>query len=167
MKKYLVILLGVMLTIGTSQVVFAKKYDKAKTEVDSVKAPANSDIQDTIKTYITAVSEASGTLNINDPHTKKVLNLSLVKVHKKVQKTKNNYYACVDFKDVKTGEKYDLDFDVAENDGTLSVVELRIHKAGGEARYDYDDDNNRVALKDESKKSYLGGLGMPRMRTKK
>ena len=160
MKKYLVFLLGMMFFISTTQAVLAGEYDGT-----SVKAPADDDVRATIQEYINAVSKASGTFNINDPASKKTLNLSFVKIHKKVLKTGDNYYACADFKDINTREKYDLDLDVADNNGVLSVVELRIHKVGGKARYDYDDNNNRIAIKGVN--SDLGGLAMPRMKTKK
>jgi len=189
MKNYLIIVLGVMFAVGTSQMVFAGEHGgkehggkthtqehggeaKGSTQeptgeakADSVKAPSNSDIRDTMEAYVNAVSEASGTFNINDPETGKTLNLSLVKVHKRIGKTGNYYYSCADFKDVNTGETYDLDLDVKDKGGTLSVVEIRIHKVAGDARYTYDDDDNRIALKGVD--TYLGGISMPRIKSNK
>lgn len=161
MKKHLVILLGMIFSIGTSQLVLAS--DEELTA--SINVPSNTEIHSTMENYITAVSKASGTLNVVDPETKKALNLSFVKIHKKVEKTGNNYYSCVDFKDANTGDSVDVDLDVADIDGKLSVVEMRIHKVEGKERYNYDDNNKRIALKDTD--SYLGGIGMPRIRTNK
>jgi len=181
MRKCLMILLGVMLAVGTSQMVLAGEHggsehggeateatqehggeakgstsehgDTAAT-ADSVKAPTNDDIRNTMTAYVTAQSQANGTFNIKDPDTGETLNLSLVNVHERIGKTGDYYYSCADFKDANTGELYDLDLDVVDNDGVLSVVEVRIHKVGGEARYTYDDNDNRIALTDT--KSHLG-----------
>ena len=50
-------------------------------------------------------------------------------------------------KDTKTGDLLDLDFDVeALPDGMLEVVDVRIHKVNGAARYTYDDQDNRIPL---------------------
>jgi len=182
MKKYLMILLGVMLSIGTSQMVLAGEHGgsehggddvstnehggeaKGSTQeyggevkTDSVKAaPTNDEIRGAMKAYVTAQSAANGTFNVKDPDTEETVSLSLVRVHDRVGKTGDYYYACADFTNANTGELYDLDLDVADNGGTLSVVEVRIHKVGGEARYTYDGDDNRIALKDT--KSHLGAI---------
>jgi len=181
MKKYLMILLGVMFAIGTSQMVLAGEHGgkehggkthtqehggeaKGSTQehggeakADSVKAaPTNDDIRNTMTAYVTAQSAANGTFNVKDPDTGETVSLSLVNVHERIGKTGDYYYSCADFTNANTEELYDLDLDVADNGGTLSVVEVRIHKVGGEARYTYDDDDNRIALKDT--KSHLGAI---------
>ena len=188
MKKNLIILLGVMFAISTSQLVLAGEHGGSehggKTHAQehggddvstnehggeakgstsehgdttaAVSAPTNEDIRNAMTAYVTAQSAANGTFNVKDPDTGETVNLTLVNVHQRVGKTGNYYYSCADFTNASTGELYDLDLDVADIDGTLSVVEVRIHKVAGEARYTYDDDDNRIALKDT--KSHLGAI---------
>jgi len=177
MKKYLMILLGVMLAIGTSQMVLAGEHGGSehggKTHAQehggddvstnehggtaaAVSEPTNEDIRNAMTAYVTAQSAANGTFNVKDPDTGETASLTLVNVHERVGKTGDYYYSCADFTNADTGELYDLDLDVADNDGTLSVVEVRIHKVAGEARYTYDDDDNRIALTDT--KSHLGAV---------
>ena len=48
----------------------------------------------------------------------------------------------------------DLDLDVADQAGKLAVVDVRVHKVGGEERYTYDENDNRIPLGDT--KSHLG-----------
>ena len=189
MKKYLMILLGVMFAIGTSQMVFAGEHagsehggenhteehggeaKKALIEhggteakgstaehgsADVVSAPTNEDIRNAMTAYVTEQSAASGTFNVKDPDTGENVSLTLVNVHERVGRTGDYYYSCADFTNANTGDLYDLDLDVADNGGTLSVVEVRIHKVGGEARYTYDDDDNRIALTDTE--SHLGAI---------
>ena len=48
--------------------------------------------------------------------------------------------------DVSTGDLLDLDFDVEDRDGKLVVVDIRIHKDNGKARYTYDDNDNMIPL---------------------
>ena len=65
----------------------------------------------------------------------------------RVGKTGGLYYACTDMRDAATGELLDLDFDVEGDGGQLDVVDARIHKVEGQARYTYDEDDNRVPLR--------------------
>ncbi|MEW6732096.1 MAG: hypothetical protein AB1489_12280 [Acidobacteriota bacterium] len=77
------------------------------------------------------------------------LKLEFVKVHDdkvsiiKAKKTgeTDTYFACTDFKDPKTGTVYDLDFWMKQQaNGKLKVVDTKIHKVGGQARYTYEGD---------------------------
>jgi len=176
MKKYLMILLGVMLAVGTSQMALAGEHGGqehgGKTHAQehggqehggvlvakAVQAPSNEDIRTAMQAYVTAQSEASGTFDIEDPDTGETLHLSLEKVHERVGKTGDYYYSCADFKDVNTEKAYDLDLDVADNAGALSVVDVRVHKVEGEPRYTYDDNDNRIPLV-EGTKSHLASSG--------
>lgn len=123
---------------------------------DIVSVPTNDDIRNAMTAYVTEQSAANGTFNVKDPDTGETVSLTLVNVHERVGKTGDYYYSCADFTNADTGDLYDLDLDVADNNGTLSVVEVRIHKVAGEARYTYDDDDNRIALTDT--KSHLGAI---------
>ncbi|VAX35167.1 hypothetical protein MNBD_UNCLBAC01-1196 [hydrothermal vent metagenome] len=121
--------------------------------------PSNEDIRNTMKAYVVAQTEAhSGNFKVKDVDTGETRNLTLINVHERVGKTGDNYYSCADFKDVDSGEELDLDLDVVNNHGVLSVTDVRIHKVSGEPRYTYDDNDNRVPLK-EGTKSHLGSKG--------
>ena len=136
MKKYLMILLGVMLAVGTSQMALAaehggkehggqenvgKEHGGTADVAEAVEAPSNDDIRNTMTAYITAQSVASGTFDIEDPVIGQTLNLSLLNVHERIGKTGDYYYSCADFKDVNTEALYDLDIDVSDDAGTLTA----------------------------------------------
>jgi len=121
-------------------------------------APNDADIKAAMKSHVMASQKSSGTFDINDPDTGKVRKLTLVRVHERVGKTGDYYYSCADFKDTESDELLDLDIDVEDKNGTLSVVDVRIHKVSGNARYTYDSNDNRIPLK-EGTKSHLGAAG--------
>jgi hypothetical protein len=67
-------------------------------------------------------------------------------VHERVGKTGDYYYSCTDMLDAGSQELLDLDFDVEAEGGALEVVDVRIHKVSGKARYTYDDNDHRISL---------------------
>lgn len=107
--------------------------------------PAAEDIRQAIRTYITEESE-DGAFTIYDEDTDADRRLELVRVHERVGKTGTLYYSCTDMKDLDSGEMLDLDFDVEQADGQLEVVDERIHKVNDQARYTYDEHDNRVPV---------------------
>jgi hypothetical protein len=109
--------------------------------------PSSEDIRAAMKNYVEAeTGYMGGYFEVTDPDIKKVRRLSLIRVHERVGKTGDYYYSCADFKDAGSGEMLDLDLDVEDKDGTLSVVDVRIHKVEGQARYTYDEKDNRIPL---------------------
>ena len=110
--------------------------------------PSNDDIRNAMKGYVEEQAKASGTFDIQDPETGNLRKLSLERVHERVGKTGENYYSCADFKDTGSGELLDLDLDVKNDNGTLMVVDVRIHKLNGNPRYTYDENDNRIPLPD-------------------
>ena len=123
------------------------------------KTPSNSDIRNAMKSYVTKKTKTSGTFDVLDPDTGKMLNLELVRVHERVGKTGDYYYSCADFKEKNTGVMWDLDLDVeALSGGGLQVVDVRVHKEDRDARYTYDENDNRIPLK-KGTKSHLGKKG--------
>lgn len=112
----------------------------------AAKAPSADDIRQAMKDYVTQESEETGTFDVFDPETGDMRELSLVRVHERVGKTGNYYYSCADFKDINSGEMLDLDLDVEDQDGNLSVVDVRIHKVNGKERYTYDANDNRIPI---------------------
>jgi len=78
-----------------------------------------------------------GSFLIFDAVDKKVLQLSLVKVHdeKLAHLGKNVYFACTDMK-AADGTVYDLDFMMtSSSEGGLRASEILVHKKGGVPRY--------------------------------
>ena len=69
-----------------------------------------------------------------------------MRVHERVGKTGTLYYSCTDMRDRDTGQLLDLDFDVKASGSELSVVDTRIHKVNGQARYTYDDQDRRIPV---------------------
>jgi hypothetical protein len=59
-------------------------------------------------------------------------------------------------RDAQTGELLDLDFDVKADGGALTVVDQRIHKVAGNARYTYDEHDNRIPVRSTSSTSTSG-----------
>lgn len=114
----------------------------------AVVEPTPEAIRSSIQGFIDAAVQASGYYSITDPVTGNVRNLELVQVHERVGKTGDYYYSCTDMEDVNSGEMLDLDFDVANDNGTLRVLadKVRIHKVNGEPRYTYDEKDNMIPV---------------------
>jgi len=108
--------------------------------------PQPQDIKNTMTEYIDKKAKDDGAFRLYDPVERKVRELELVRVHKRVGKTGENYYSCADVKDRKSGEMIDIDIDVQHKRGILSVVDVRVHKVSGNARYTYDENDNRIPL---------------------
>ncbi len=108
--------------------------------------PSANDIRGAMKQHIETQTAAKGAFEVYDPETSKTRRLSLERIHERVGKTGSYYYSCADFKDLDSGELLDLDLDVESKGGTLSVVDVRIHKVGGKERYTYDKDDNRIPV---------------------
>lgn len=108
--------------------------------------PSAEQIRQAIRDYIAGIEKEEGAFTIEDEVTGDIRTLTLVQVHERVGKTGEAYYSCTDMKDAASGEVLDLDFDVADEDGALEVVDVRIHKVSGQPRYTYDDQDNRIPL---------------------
>ena len=109
--------------------------------------PSPERIRETIREYVTMKQKRQGQFVIKDDVTGATRRLTLVRVHKRVGKTGNLFYSCTDMRDIESREMLDLDFDVKHDQGKLTVVDERIHKVGGKARYTYDDHDNRIPVK--------------------
>ena len=104
-------------------------------------------VRTTMMNYIESESLKNGVYTVKDELTGKTRHLSLVRIHDRVGKTGELYYACADFKDLDTNEVLDLDIDIRSRDGQFSVEEIHLHKVGGLARYTYDNNDNRIPVK--------------------
>ncbi len=123
----------------------------------AVKAePSAEQIRQTIKSYVQGVAQENGAFPIKDPVTGTTRNLEFVRVHDRVGKTGSLYYSCTDMRDKQTGELLDLDFDVNATGEQLKVVDQRIHKVAGKARYTYDEHDNRVSVISKGNESAQG-----------
>jgi len=123
----------------------------------AVKAePSAEQIRQTIKSYVQGVAQKQGAFTIKDPVTGTTRQLEFVRVHDRVGKTGALYYSCTDMRDTQTGESLDLDFDVKAEGGKLSVVDQRIHKVAGQARYTYDEHDNRIPVTSKGSESTGG-----------
>jgi hypothetical protein len=103
-------------------------------------------IRQAIRDHISQFEQEEGGFQIEDPVEGATRTLKLIQVHERVGKTGNLYYSCTDMKDTASGQTLDLDFDVSNESGQLEVVDTRIHKVDGNARYTYDDKNNRIPV---------------------
>lgn len=113
----------------------------------AVKAePSAEQIRQTIQSHVQGIVQKEGSLTISDPVTGAKRALDFVRVHERVGKTGDFYYACTDMRDRQTGQSLDLDFDVKADGGNLRVVDTRIHKVDGKARYTYDASDNRIPV---------------------
>jgi hypothetical protein len=123
----------------------------------AVKAePSAEQIRQTIQSHVQGIAQKQGTFAIKDPVTGTTRKLEFVRVHDRVGKTGDLYYSCTDMRDTQTGELLDLDFDVKDENGKLSVVDQRIHKVAGQARYTYDEHDNRIPVRSTSNTSTSG-----------
>jgi len=109
--------------------------------------PSATQIRDRIAAYVKDRSAKPGAFNIKDEVTGTTRTLKFVRVHNRVGKTGDLYYSCTDMQDTKTGELLDLDFDVEVRGGRLNVVDTRIHKVAGKARYTYDEHDRRIPVR--------------------
>jgi len=118
--------------------------------------PSAEQIRQTIKSYVQGVAQKKGAFTIKDSVTGTTRQLEFVRVHDRVGKTGALYYSCTDMRDTKTGELLDLDFDVQATGEQLKVVDQRIHKVAGNARYTYDEHDNRIPVRSTSSTSTSG-----------
>ena len=121
----------------------------AQKEHGGASAPSADAIRAAMKNHVRDKSRAAGTFDVVDPETGKTRKLELIRVHERVGKTGNYYYSCADFKDTESGQMLDLDLDVEDKGGKLSVADVRIHKLEGKERYTYDANDNRIPVNAE------------------
>ena len=108
--------------------------------------PSAEQTRQAIEDYVQQIVDEDGAFTIDDDVTGTTRRLEFVRVHERVGKTGDLYYSCTDMRDADTGESLDLDFDVDVSGGELDVVDTRIHKVEGKARYTYDDHDQRIPV---------------------
>jgi YHS domain-containing protein len=73
----------------------------------------------------------NGVFKLKDDKTGQVLNLEFIDTHQPIRQLDDNghYFACTDFRAVGTKDQiYDIDFWVDDKNGTMSIVQTRVHK---------------------------------------
>ena len=158
MRKVLTILVALFVVVGLSPLAFAGEHGGQEhggkehggtTAQQTKKEHSKDDIRDAMKSFVEAQAQKTGgNFEVIDPDTNKTRRLQMVRVHERVGKTGDYYYSCADFKDVDTGEMLDLDLDVEDQNGSLKVVDVRLHKVEGDPRFTYDENDNRIPLSD-------------------
>lgn len=108
--------------------------------------PTPEALRQTIRDYIASQEKLQGAFERVDERTGEPRRLELVRVHERVGKTGDYYYSCTDMKDVKTGDLLDLDFDIEETNGELTVADVRFHKDNSIPRYTYDESDKRIPV---------------------
>jgi len=145
---------------GTAPAPTAAKEHGGTTQEHGGKAvkvePSAEQIRQTIQSYVQGTVQKNGAFPITDPVTGTTRNLEFVRVHERVGKTGSLYYSCTDMRDKQSGELLDLDFDVKVTGEQLKVVDQRIHKVAGQARYTYDEHDNRIPVRSTSSTSTSG-----------
>ncbi len=100
-------------------------------------------IKKAIQDHAAAMSKAhGGTFMIRDDKLNKVWQLKFVKVHDPVRTFQKDgqtvYFACSDFKSTDGKDLLDIDFWMVPKGDTLEVIDTKIHKVNGQARYTYE-----------------------------
>jgi len=108
--------------------------------------PSPEKLRQTIRNHIAYQEKLQGAFVVVDERGGALRQLELARVHERVGKTGDYYYSCTDMGDVANGDLLDLDFDIEDRNGRLSVVAIRIHKDNGKPRYTYDDNDNMIAV---------------------
>jgi hypothetical protein len=106
----------------------------------------NEQILKAMTDYVSA-NKRYGVLRVSDEQTGRIRKLEFIDVQNNVHKIAQGYYACANFKDRDSGESVDLDFDVVVKEGTAQVSQVLIHHVNGVERFTYDEQGNRVAVR--------------------
>ena len=98
----------------------------------SIKGEQRQSIQKAMQMHVND-NTVNGNYYIYDAVTNDVKSLKYKKLQSGIVKKENFYVSCADFTD-DTGKLYDMDFLVAEHDGSYKVVDSILHKVDGEER---------------------------------
>jgi hypothetical protein len=102
---------------------------------------------DSVKKAIQSHAEAEakahgGVFEIKDDKLNKTWKLKLDKIHDPVRMFEKDgktiYFSCSDFKSVEGNDVLDIDFWMVPSLHDLKVIDTKIHKVNGEARYTYE-----------------------------
>ncbi|MFZ0009637.1 MAG: hypothetical protein WAK94_15495 [Steroidobacteraceae bacterium] len=80
---------------------------------------------------VTAQTKNNGIFQLKDDKTGQVLNLQFIDTHQPIRQLDDNghYFACTDFRAAgTTNQIYDIDFWIDDKNGTMTVVQTKVHK---------------------------------------
>jgi hypothetical protein len=80
---------------------------------------------------VTAQAKNNGIFQLKDDKTGQVLNLQFIDTHQPIRQLDENghYFACTDFRAAgTTNQIYDIDFWIDDKNGTMTVVQTKVHK---------------------------------------
>lgn len=114
-----------------------------KSTADKGKGITSDTVKKAVTDYVDAQTKSSeGILSVYDEKLSKDWRLKLVKIHDPVRQYEESgktiFFACTDFKAVDSNDLLDIDLWMAPSDGTLKVIDTKIHKVNGEERYKYE-----------------------------
>ncbi|TPW21676.1 MAG: hypothetical protein FD126_443 [Elusimicrobia bacterium] len=94
------------------------------------------------------VAKAPEGFKVMDGKLGKEWTLKLIGVHKKrvAHLGDKKFFACADFKSTNTKDKLDLDFYASKTGDAWVIDQVLIHKVNGQARYTYNDKNERIPV---------------------
>ena len=100
-------------------------------------------VKNAIRDHLNEVTkDTAGLFILDDSATKKIWRLKLVKVHDPVRMFERDgkkiYFACSDFKSTEGDDVLDIDFWMVPQGDKFKVIETKIHKVNGQARYKYE-----------------------------
>ena len=113
-----------------------------KSVIEHPGKPVSADfVKKSIQRHVKAASK-EGVFSIRDEKLNKDWKLKMDKIHDPVRvfekEGKTIYFTCVDFKSVNTKDTLDLDFWLVPKGEKLEVIDTKIHKVNGEARFGYE-----------------------------
>ena len=125
MKRLLLVLVTFLLFSATD-ILFAG-------DDQSIKGAKRTNTQKAMSEHIDQ-NILNGNYVIYDAVSQKLRSLQFKELHKGIVKKGDFYVSCADFTD-SDGNKFDLDFFVAEKDGKFHVQQAFVHKINGEKRH--------------------------------
>ena len=123
--KYSTLIIAAFLILGVATVGFAG-------DDPSIKGQMRAGIQTAMDEHITD-NTVGDRYVIYDAANGELKWLTLDKLHEGIVKKGDFYVSCADFVDAR-GKKYDIDFLVAQESGSYSVLESVVHAEGGKKR---------------------------------
>jgi len=94
------------------------------------------------------VAKSPEGFKVKDDKLGKEWTLKLIGVHKKrvAHLGGMGFFACADFASTNTKDKLDLDFYASKAGDSWAIDQVLVHKVNGQARYTYNEKNERVPL---------------------
>jgi hypothetical protein len=113
-----------------------------KSAIEHPGKPISADfVKKSIRDHVKAVSR-EGFFSIRDEKLNKDWKLKMDKIHDPVRmfekEGKTIYFACSDFKSADGKDVLDIDFWMVPKGNKLEVIDTKIHKVNGEARFGYE-----------------------------